>query len=216
MAVTVLGRSFTWHPQKVLTPSPMDIMFFAAYKNFTFYVFVHDESYFFPNINPPGPPTSFWQFRGESLPSHYQEITLTKHRKLNLVNRPCEEEESYSFTTCVKESISKKVGCRPPWDKKSSQERKICSEESEIKSLEQLHWFLMQNEVDSVVRTTSCKKPCSYKEYKFANSNPREIVVAEMPRDQIGFAPWAVSQNTNFEEEVFLATAFFMLRNVFI
>ena len=46
----------------------------------------------------------------------------------------------------------------------------------------------MQNEVDSVVRRTSCKKPCSYKEYKFANSNPREIVVAEMPRDQIGFA----------------------------
>ena len=66
----------------------------------------------------------------------------------------------------------------------------------------------MQNEVDSVVRKTGCRKPCFYKEYKFANSNPREIVVAEMPREQIGFALWAVSQNTNFEEEVFLATDF--------
>ena len=81
--------------------------------------------------------------------------------------------------------------------------------------MEQLHWFLMQNEVDSVVRRTGCKKLCSYKEYKFANSNPREIVVAEMPRDQIRFALWAVSQNTNFEEEVFLAPDFVMLANVF-
>ena len=52
------------------------------------------------------------------------------------------------------------------------------------------------------MRRTGCKKPCSYSSYKFMNSNPREIVVAEFPKDQIGFALWAVSQNTQFEEEV--------------
>ena len=67
---------------------------------------------------------------------------------------------------------------------------------------EQLYWVLMQVEVDEIVRRTGCKKPCSYSEYKFMNSNPREIVVAEFPKDQIGFALWAVSQNTKFEEEV--------------
>ena len=59
LAVSVHGRYFTWTPKKVLTPTngPMDIMFFTAYKNFTFYVFVHDKDYFFININPLGPPT---------------------------------------------------------------------------------------------------------------------------------------------------------------
>ena len=69
---------------------------------------------------------------------------------------------------------------------------------------EELYWVLMQVEVDEIVRRTGCKKPCSYSEYKFMNSNPREIVVAEFPKDQIGFALWAVSQNTKFEEEVHL------------
>ena len=131
---------------------------------------------------------------------------MTKHKKLNLPDRPCEETATYSFTTCVKESLSQQVGCRLPWDKRSRQEREVCSEEPKIKMFEQLHWFLIQNEVDEVVRKTGCRKPCSYNEYKFMNSNPREIVVAEMPQDQIGFALWPVSQNTNFEEEVIIFT----------
>ena len=133
---------------------------------------------------------------------------MTKHKKLNLPDRPCEETATYSFTICVKESLSQQVGCRLPWDKRSRQEREVCSEEPEIKMFEQLHWFLIQNEVDEVVRKTGCRKPCSYKEYKFMNSNPREIVVAEMPQDQIGFALWPVSQNTNFEEEVIIVQLF--------
>ena len=44
--------------------------------------------------------------------------------------------------------------------------------------------FLMQNELEEIVRVTACKKPCSYSEYKLMNTNPREFVVAEMPKDQ--------------------------------
>ena len=202
MGVTVQGRYFTWSPTKVLTPNQTDIMFFTAYRNFTFSIFVHDINFFVVNVNPLGPPMSFWQLKGQSTPSHYQEITLTKHKKLNLGHRPCEELKDYSFTICVKESLSQQVGCRMPWDRWSQEEREVCTAESQIKVFEQLNWLLMQVEVDEIVRVTGCKKPCSYKEYKLMNSNPREILLAEFPKDQIGFALWAVSQNTQFDEEV--------------
>ena len=216
MGVTVQGRYFTWSPTKVLTPNQTDIMFFTAYRNFTFSIFVHDTNFFVVNVNPLGPPMSFWQFKGQSTPSHYQEITLTKHKKLNLGHRPCEELKDYSFTICVKESLSQQVGCRMPWDRWSQEEREVCTAESQIKVFEQLNWLLMQVlvlmlmlmlmlmqvEVDEIVRVTGCKKPCSYKEYKLMNSNPREILLAEFPKDQIGFALWAVSQNTQYDEEV--------------
>ena len=78
------------------------------------------------------------------MPSHYQEITLTKTKKLNLGHRPCEEKTDYSFTICVKESLSEQVGCRTPWDRRSLYEREICTEESQIKMFEQLYWVLMQ------------------------------------------------------------------------
>ena len=216
MAVTVQGRYFTWNPRKVLTPKPTDVMFFSAHKNFTFSVFVHDLNFFVANINPLGPPMSFWQFKGWSMPSHYQEISLTKHKKLNLGHRPCEEKKDYSFTICVKESLSQQVGCRLPWDRWSQQEREVCTGESQIKMSEQLYWFLMQNELEAIVRVTRCAKPCSYSEYKLMNSNPREIVSAEMPKDQIGFALWAVSQNTQFEEEVILLKYTFLQNVIFI
>ena len=140
MAVTVKGRHFTWHPTKVLTPNETDVMLFSAHKNFTFQVFVHDINFFVPNINPLGPPMSFWQFKGQSImANHYQEFTLTKVKKLNLDHRPCEERTDYSFTICVKESLSQQVGCQPPWDRWIRQKREVCTEESQIKMFEQLH-----------------------------------------------------------------------------
>ena len=203
MAVTVQGRHFTWEPTKVLTPNATDVMIFSAYRNFTFQVFVHDPNFFVPNMNPLGPPMSFWKFKGQTMPSHYQEITLTKTKKLNLAHRPCEEKTDYSFTICVKESLSQQVGCTFPWGRWSQHEREVCTEESQIKMFEQIYWVLMQVEVDEIVRRTGCKKPCSYSEYKLMNSNPREFEFG-FPKDQIGFALWAVSQNTQFEEEVYM------------
>ena len=56
-------------------------------------------------------------------------------------------------------------------------------------------------EVDVVEKMFDCLKPCSYKEYKFANSNPKDLVLAAVPDDQIAIGLWAVSQYTQFEEE---------------
>ena len=46
---------------------------------------------------------------------------------------------------------------------------------------------------------TGCKRPCSYKEYKFANT--KEFTQIADPEDQISFCLWAVSPFTQVEEE---------------
>ena len=47
------------------------------------------------------------EFQG--LQKHYQEVTLTKHKKLNLERQPCEGDPIYSFSYYVRKSLSKKV-----------------------------------------------------------------------------------------------------------
>ena len=49
---------------------------------------------------------------------------------------------------------------------------------------------------------TGCKGPCSYKEYKFVNTNFKELNYIDYPKDQVVFCLWAVSPYTQLEEEV--------------
>ena len=126
-------------------------------------------------------------------------ITSTKHRKLNLDRSACNEDPAYSFTTCVKETLSQKIGCRLPWDKKSDQNRRLCKSENEFKQFGQYHTTLSLAEFDDIVETIGCMKPCSYKEFKFVNSNPEEV-----PSSPGMVIFWPASKNTKIEEEVLL------------
>ena len=54
-------------------------------------------------------PVNYHTFSGNSEKNHYHELSLTRQTKLNLKQRPCEENPNYSFTTCIKENIADKV-----------------------------------------------------------------------------------------------------------
>ena len=56
--------------------------------------------------------------------------------------------------------------------------------------------------LSQIVKLTGCKRPCSYKEYKFVNTNFKELNYIDYPKDQVVFCLWAVTQYTQFEEEV--------------
>ena len=202
MDTTANGRQFTWKPQRFITPNWTDVMALWAYKQFRLYIFVHDIDFSFVSTNPLGTTTAFWEFDGNSMTNHYQELIMVKHKKLNLDHRPCEEAEDYSFTTCVKEKIAETVGCRVPWDRLSRQDRAICTEREEFRQTDWMATQFMINEVDEVQRQTGCLKPCSYKEYKFANSYPKKMTVPNVPDDQLVILLWAVTQYTQLEEEV--------------
>ena len=91
-----------------------------------------------------------------------------------------------------------------PWDRRSGQDRVVCTKKEEFKQFDLFATRLRLTEVDEVERMSGCLKPCSYKEYKFVNSNPKPFLLGQVPADQIVVGLWAVSEYTRFEEEVLL------------
>ena len=125
-----------------------------------------------------------------------------------------------------KSNFDTKVGCRLPWDKWSQEEGNVCTSRQQFRlfpfyqfrdwhpipvwlstiqcfrEFEQLFTILLDADMSKITRKTGCKKPCSYKEYNFVNTNLKELSYYTFPEDQIAFCLWAVSQNTHIEEEV--------------
>ena len=158
------------------------------------------EDFFLSNINPFSTSSKLWWIKGNELndTGYYRDLTLTKHKRLNLDRRPCEEDPFYSFTVCIKEKLSKKIGCRLPWDKWNPQERPVCTSEEQFNQFEELYGKLANSDVDRIVQVTGCKEPCNFKEYKFVDSVPTVM----SKRGSVAF--WAASQKTQREEEVLL------------
>ena len=79
------------------------------------------------NENQWGIPLSTVRVNPNTSVDSFYEISVTEHVELNLPTDPCEEDANYEFRVCVKESLAKKIGCRPSWDRWSDQTRNICT-----------------------------------------------------------------------------------------
>ena len=109
MTVTVFGKYFTFNTPKSITLNQDYCMTFTLVRNFTYVVFVHDKDFFLHNSNPLSPPINYRSFSGSTEKNHYQELSLTRQKKLNLDQRPCDEDEDYSFTNCIGKYVSNQV-----------------------------------------------------------------------------------------------------------
>ena len=124
MTASFLGRHFTLKPSMKLSPGHNGMLSFELDTSFDYRIWLHDETFYLPNRNPFGTPSKLWKIVTEKnepndtkpKPGLYHHITLTKQKKLNIDQSPCEEDPSYSFTTCTKEKLSQKIGCRLPWE----------------------------------------------------------------------------------------------------
>ena len=178
-------------------------MFLSAYRNFKYYVFVHDIDFYIINTNPFGA-TKYYEFDGSAMTNHYREIALVKHKKLNLEHRPCEEAEDYKFLDCVKESFATQVGCRLPWDERTTQILDVCIKREQFQQFETLFMLSLTSEIDAIQRKTGCKTPCTYKEYTFLDTVPKKMTGIDgfVHDKQIAFGFWAATENTETKEEV--------------
>ena len=188
-----------------LAPTYDDFLIFHLDKNFVYQIWLHDENFFIPHVNPLGFPSKFWRFKFErqnnesrNEPGKFHLITLTKQRKLNLDRSPCEEDPLYSFATCTKEKLSERIGCRLPWDRWSQQDRKVCESEKEFQQYEHIYADLNMAESDVLEEMVGCKKPCSYNEFNFVFSSPQ--VMPSNDKNLVGIG--AASRKTLVEKEV--------------
>ena len=85
---------------------------------------------------------------------------------MNTVKNPCQESRTYSFTACIRNHLSAKVGCRLKWDTWSDPSWPLCSKVEQVFEYE-TEFFLMSNyEQSQLVSRTECPLPCHYKEYR--------------------------------------------------
>ena len=111
------------------------------------------------------------------------------------------------------------MGCKLPWDKSDHQQDQleICSTKEQLRfvhpdlvfvlwilfrQFEKLYIDLSNVPLSQIVKLTGCKRPCSYKEYKFVNTNLKEFNYVDYPENQVVFCLWAVSQYTQVKDEV--------------
>ena len=92
------------------------------------------------------------------------EISVTEHHHLNRPQKPCVEEKHYDFLECVKTSLAKMVGCRPPWDSWSPHTIPLCQTMEQLQHYEQFErkLFGMRNKSEFLI-ITRCLPPCNYK-----------------------------------------------------
>ena len=110
LSFTSTGRHFTIKASKIMTTQDQDWMVLILKRKFSFFIFLHDEEYFVLDVNSFGPPSILRMYVNlNQSHSHYYEISLTIHKKLNIGRRPCVEDPDYSFKSCVKNSLSEKV-----------------------------------------------------------------------------------------------------------
>ena len=161
-------------------------------------IFVHDPNFFAMNDNPKA--LSMTRFKVLKDDNVMYRISLVKHVLLNRPANPCEEDIEYNFVACVKESFSKEVGCRLPFDHLSDQARPVCETIKQYSRFENLYAKITDKATKSIETTTKCKKPCNYNEFRFEGS-PTFASPNLIKEYSSSFALWYVSTQTTLEVE---------------
>ena len=113
------GRSYTFQPKLRIGPDFWrDQIFILLRKGFRYEIFVHEQNLFVTNGNSDTLPFKFIRIFPDDAKDFkfFYTISVIQHIEKNVPADPCVENDQYSFTTCVKESLARKVGCRPSWD----------------------------------------------------------------------------------------------------
>ena len=126
-------------------------------------VFIHDPHFYLNSFNPKAFPHILIDMFDTFIYQVYLEPV--KHQMLTR----CEQDESYSFTACVRTSISRSVGCRLEWDTWSPGDIPVCSTVDQLLQSDKEYAALSGLDRPGVVDYTGCLAPCSYTEYTLAS-----------------------------------------------
>ena len=131
-------------------------------------IWIHDPQYFLTTFNPDTIPHVIIKLKQNQ--STWLYLKPVYHHLMNKPDHPCESSEAYSFTACVRNSISRKIGCRLVWDTWSSRDIPLCWTQDQLQQFEKEMYDINDNWEKSVlVEYTGCLTPCHYTQYTLAN-----------------------------------------------
>ena len=171
-------------------------LMFALYPQSNYMLYIYDPKFFLKAMIPLTTPGIQYSIKSSFFWTLF--LSVTKHQKMNPKKSPCIEDPEYDFHGCVGNSITRQVGCRPPWDLGNNQDLPICQELERIQRFEELHKSTTIDNLLLIVNHTKCLKPCQYKEYKFA-ADPVDILLPNFKAIKLAFPDNEVTIETEVE-----------------
>ena len=103
-------------------------------------------------------------------------VAVTEHVKLSQPDKgqKCEIDPNYSFRHCVKNSLSKQVGCRSRYDSMTDPSVPLCTALEEMEHFETLWKRLSDAERKDIESMTACFTPCNYRSYKIIDDTDKQ------------------------------------------
>ena len=108
VSFTEFGKCHTLNDSVSLSSSNWKIILDGSLSYFAYF---HDPNFFILTTNPAIIPGVFLDIN-PSQGYMLKYIEVIEHINMDRSQQPCEDREDYSFTTCVKNSVSRKIGCR--------------------------------------------------------------------------------------------------------
>ena len=100
------------------------------------------------------------------------DFKLVKRRTLNTAVRPCVEDHSFSFTSCMMEFVARRIGCHLDWvGRYKFPEYPSCTTLEELTKYGELLEMLADMSWVRLTRVTGCHAKCQYQEYRFREVN---------------------------------------------
>jgi hypothetical protein len=129
-------------------------------------IYIHDPKFYVATLNPKTIPHIFLNIYDKQSQLIY--LMTTYHTMMDKPEQPCESSESYSSTACIKNSISRRIGCRLEWDIWSSRDIQLCTRFEQLEKNDEKYLDLLELQQTTLVKNAGCLIPCSYTEYKLA------------------------------------------------
>ena len=110
ISCTLFGKCHTLNVSDSLSLSKLNLNFNLD-SSLNYLAYLHDPNFFILTANPatiPGVSLDLNPSQGLML----KYIEVIQHINMDRSQQTCEDREDYSFTTCVKNSVSSKIGCR--------------------------------------------------------------------------------------------------------
>ena len=159
------GQCHTLNNSYTIGTNRTHLLQFTLVQNNTYLIRIHDPHLSILNFNPDTFPDVMITLKPNSgLMLYY--IKAIIHVNLKTKTNQCEESEEYSFKSCVKNSIGRKVGCRLPWDKWTDPWLPICTLKEQLIKVDDEFQNAMYISKEVFASITGCSFPCKYVEYQ--------------------------------------------------
>ena len=148
------GRCYTLNYTQPLQGDPeKDALMFLNPNDAMYQImFIHDPKLFVNSYNP----KTLFMIRRKVMEDDFNlyPLSLVERVLLDRTQDPCNDDLTYSFLNCIRESFSRQVGCRLMWDGHSDQTRPICSHTQQYLDFEKLYEKLVDKTTSAIEETT--------------------------------------------------------------